>query len=117
MNKIYSLLGLANKAGKVVSGEDAVRDGIRHGKIKLTILAEDASKNTSKRFANSAAYYHIPLIVWGQKELLGHFLGKVERTVIGVTDEGFCNALIKKINEAENRRSEEENNPGGEPHE
>lgn len=97
MNKTYSMISLANKAGKLVSGEDAVRNSIRSGKVKLAILAEDASDNTKKRFINSAAFYNIALVTWGLKEELGSCIGKSERSVMGITDENFSKSLKEKL--------------------
>ena len=49
LNKQLSLLGLAMKAGKVVSGEFAVEKYVKEGKsTSLVLVAEDASKNTKK---------------------------------------------------------------------
>ena len=42
MNKVHSMIGLATKAGKVVSGEFAVEKAIKDGKAFLVIIAEDA---------------------------------------------------------------------------
>jgi len=44
-----SLLGLAFKAGKIVSGEEPVLKEIRAGQAKLVLLSKDASSNTSKK--------------------------------------------------------------------
>ncbi len=109
MNKAYSMIGLANKAGKLVSGEDAVRNSIRSGKSKLVILAEDASDNTKKRFNNSAAFYKIALMTWGLKEELGNCIGKSERSVIGITDDNFSKSITQRL-EAEVIKKER---PGG----
>ena len=49
MNKFLQLLGLAMRAGKVVSGEELVIREIRSGKAQLVILAEDAAKKTRKK--------------------------------------------------------------------
>jgi ribosomal protein L7Ae-like RNA K-turn-binding protein len=97
MNRTYSMIGLASKAGKLVSGEDAVRNSIRSGKVKLTILAEDASDNTKKRFTNSAAFYNIALVTWGLKEDIGNSIGKSQRSVIGITDENFSKSIREKL--------------------
>lgn len=43
-----SLLGLAQKAGKIVSGELAVEKAVRSGKAKLIVVAADGSDNTKK---------------------------------------------------------------------
>ena len=42
-SKWYPLLGLANRARKVVSGEDLVIKEVRHARAKLVLLAADAS--------------------------------------------------------------------------
>ena len=52
-DRIYSMLGLAMKAGKVVSGEFAVDKSIKDGSAWLVIIASDASDNTTKKFSNS----------------------------------------------------------------
>ena len=49
-NKILSLVGLAMKAGKVVSGEFSTEKAVKEGKASLVIVAEDASDNTKKLF-------------------------------------------------------------------
>lgn len=97
MNKAYSMISLANKAGKLVTGEDAVRNSIRSGKAKLVIVAGDASDNTKKRFMNSAAFYNISVVAWGLKEELGNCIGKSERSVLGITDENFSRSLMEKL--------------------
>jgi ribosomal protein L7Ae-like RNA K-turn-binding protein len=97
MNKVYSMIGLANKAGKLVTGEDAVRYSIRSSKVTLAIVAEDASDNTKKRFRNSAAFYKVPIVTWGLKEELGSCIGKSERSVLGITDKNFGESLMEKL--------------------
>jgi ribosomal protein L7Ae-like RNA K-turn-binding protein len=105
---------MANRAGKLVSGEDAVRNAIRQKKAKLAIISTDASDNTKKRFNNSAAYYNVPCILWGEKQLLGKCIGKSERSVIGIVDINFCNNITKLIGHAYSQPYVEEQNAGGE---
>ena len=50
IRKELSLLGLAAKAGKVVSGEFATENAVKSGKAFLVLTAEDASNNTRKKF-------------------------------------------------------------------
>ena len=45
-DRILNLIGLAMKAGKVVSGEFSVEKCIKSGKARLVIIATDASENT-----------------------------------------------------------------------
>ncbi len=50
----FPLLGLANRARKVVSGEDLVIKEIRNARAKLVLLTEDASANTAKKYPINA---------------------------------------------------------------
>ena len=89
MHKFLSLLGLSKRAGKLAAGEVAVRGKQAY----LLILSEDASKNTKKKFRNSAAYYELPLAEIGTKEELGRAIGTDMRSIIAVTEEGFAKKL------------------------
>ena len=95
--KIQSMIGLANKAGKIISGEDPVRSAIKKDKIHLLLITEDASENTKKRFINSAIYYHIPYFIYLTKEELSISLGLKIRSIVGVADQEFTNCLIRLL--------------------
>ena len=45
-DRVLNLIGLAQKAGKVVSGEFMTEKAVKTGEAALVILAEDASENT-----------------------------------------------------------------------
>ena len=97
--KIISLLGIAKKAGKTVSGTDMTVEGIRGKKnaVRLVLLAADASENTVKKITDKSSYYDVPLIRMecGKSEL-GRVTGSIsEISVIGITDEGFAAAMQK----------------------
>ncbi len=102
-DKILSLLGLAQKAGKLVSGEFMTENAIKDGSARIVIVAEDASDNTKKKFSNSAAYYEIPIAIYGDKESVGHAIGKEFRASLAVTDDGFANAISRELR---NRKEE-----------
>ena len=50
MSKALSYLGLAMRAGKIVTGDEAVLKAVRSSEAKLVVLAGDASDNTQKKF-------------------------------------------------------------------
>ena len=99
MNKILSLLGLACRAGAVVSGEFAAENAVKKGKAKLCIVAVDASDNTKKLFHDKCSYYGVPIIETGTKEELGKAIGKEFRASVAVTDQSFADGLISKHKE------------------
>ncbi len=91
--KWMSLLGLANRARKIISGEELVVKEIRSGKAKLVLLAEDASKNTEKKISDKCAYYQVPLKRVENRSIAGQAIGKEARVVVAVLDEGFAQKL------------------------
>ncbi len=93
-SKVLMTLGLAARAGKVLSGEMMTEKAIRNGSAFLLILAEDASEKTLKRFSDHAGYYGVPVIKVESREALGHAIGKDFRSMAAVTDEKLA-ALIK----------------------
>lgn len=53
-NKLLSMLGICNKAGKLVMGKDKTIEAIKKNKARLVILASDLSIKTSKDIINEA---------------------------------------------------------------
>ena len=99
MNKVLSFLGLACRAGAVVSGEYATEKAVKDGKAKLCVVASDASDNTRKLFHDKCSYYEVPIIELGTKDELGRAIGKEYRASAAVTDKSFAEGLIKKYEE------------------
>ena len=97
MQKALSLIGLAKRAGRAVSGEGAVKDAIRYGKAQLVIIAEDASDNTKKSILNSCKYYSAKYVLCGTKEQMGHALGKRFCVALAFTDKGFADSIESKL--------------------
>lgn len=92
-----SFLGLAQRAGKVSSGEETVMRLIRQGKAKAVILSADASERTRKTISNKCSFYHVPLLTVPDREVLGQAIGQPSRVIIAVTDSGFAGQLIGRI--------------------
>lgn len=95
--KILSLIGLATKAGKVVSGEFSTEKSVKTGKGLLVLVADDASENTKKKFRNMCEFYEVPVYFLSDKEELGRAIGKEFRACIAVQDENFVKALLKEL--------------------
>ena len=74
-DKILNLLGLAQRAGKVISGDFIVE----------------------KKYTQLAETHQIPLHSIANKEALGTAIGKEVRVVVAVLDDGFAKAIVKEI--------------------
>ena len=94
--KLLGTLGLAMKAGKLVSGEFMTERAIQSGEARLVVVADDASPGTKKKFTDSCTYYRVPILYLADKETLGRAVGKHERASLAVTDEGFASSIRKK---------------------
>ncbi len=92
-----SMLGIAAKAGKVASGEYQTEHAVKSHKAFLVIVAEDASENTKKMFQNMCKFRKIELMIYGDRESLGHSIGKDFRSSLAVTDAGLAQAVRKKF--------------------
>lgn len=93
-NQWMSLLGLANRARKITSGEELTVKEIRNGKAKLVLLSADASANTAKKITDKCKSYEIPYKIVENRHLLGQAIGKDARVVVAVLDDGFAKKMV-----------------------
>lgn len=101
-NKTMGLIGLATKAGKTAGGEFLTEREVKSGRAVLVIVAEDASENTKKKFQNMCEYYKVPIRFYGDKDTLGHAMGKQFRASLAVLDEGLAKGIRKHMDTEEN---------------
>ena len=94
-DKIYSFLGLATRAGKIVSGDDSTLLELKRGNVKLVIVAEDASDNTKKLFKDKSSYRNVPYVYFSSKLQLGYAIGNGPRAALGVKDINFANKILE----------------------
>ena len=97
--KLLSLLGIAQRAGKALSGEFAIEKNIRAGKVKCLIIATDASDNTRKNYRDIAQYFNVPYFETLSKEALSSGIGKENRAAVAVIDLGIAGAIMKLLSE------------------
>ena len=101
-SKALSLVSLATKAGKTVSGEFCTEKEVKSKKAVLVIVAGDASDNTKKKFQNMCDFYKVPIYFYKDKDTLGHAMGKEFRASLAVLDAGFAKGIMKQLDTEEN---------------
>ncbi len=99
-DRILSLLGLAARGRNLVSGEFSTEKAVKEGKAALVIVSSEASNNTKKMFTNMCSFYHTPIYFYGEKDALGHAIGKEMRASVAVTDAGLAASIIKHLEES-----------------
>lgn len=97
----HGLMGLAQRAGKCVSGAELCERAIREGGARLLLIDAEASAATAERFEALAGAKGIEtLTIPG----VGRAIGKEDRRVCAIMDQGFADAILGRINR---------NKPGG----
>ena len=102
-SKILSLVSLATRAGKTVSGEFCTEKEVKSGRAYLVLVADDASDNTKKKFRNMCEFYEVPIYFYKDKDTLGHAMGKEMRASLAVLDEGLAKGILKHIKAEESQ--------------
>ncbi len=95
MDKILNNLGLCQRSGSLISGEEIVIEYIRAGKVYYVFLASDASDNAKKKINDKAKFYNVEVDNTYSSLEISTAIGKVGRMVVGITDKNFIKILKK----------------------
>jgi predicted RNA-binding protein YlxR (DUF448 family) len=96
--RILGYLGLANKAGQVISGGSLVSDAIRGGhKPGLILVAADVSEAIGEKIELLATVHHIVCFRIMNKDDFGAILGKAPRSAVAIRAGGFVAQLTHEI--------------------
>ena len=99
--RLLSMIALARKAGKLITGEEGCEKAIRHGVAHLVFIAADASTNTQKKFNNKATFYGAQVCDVFTKDEISRHTGLHNRATFVVTDESFSNKMIEIIEKSD----------------
>ncbi len=100
-SKVLRLIGLAMRAGKVKFGNESCNEAIMQNKVKLILIAKDASERTKINFKKLCDSRKIPIYEEFEEYDLSHAIGKQNKVVIGVCDDNFSKEIIKILSGGE----------------
>ncbi len=96
--RVLGYIGLANRAGQVISGGSLVADAIRGAhKPGLVLVAEDVSAAIGEKLEQLAAYNKVAWLRIMNKDDFGAILGKAPRSAIAIKSGGFVARLKQEI--------------------
>lgn len=95
MNKTLSVMGLAKKAGKLLTGHDAVMTEVRKGKQLTVILTSDASPRHLREL--EAADFKGSTVQLPETMLEAGFATGKKSCIFAVEDVGFRKAIDKTL--------------------
>ena len=97
MERILSLLGFAKKAGKLVTGSNAVLRSILYGDAYLVIVTNDAGKSVKDKFKRLCEENDVKFFVFGEEGLFEQATGEKNKVIYSVCEAGFSNKLVQLI--------------------
>ena len=92
---MYNTIGLAMRARKVTIGTEITINGVRNSKVKLVLLASNASKNTKKLVNDKCKTYNVDVIIV-DGDLMSNAIGKNNVKVLGIIDDGFRQLVLNQ---------------------
>lgn len=95
--KVASLLGLARRARKVVSGAEAVESAVKRRAARLVLTAADASASSVAKLQALAKEAGAACHPGLGKEELGAAVGCAPRACVAVTDPHFAEAVMSVL--------------------
>ena len=96
-NKALGLIGISAKAGKVAFGAEQVTEAVERGKVKLVILAKDASEKTKENFVLFCKRRNVRVIIYETIENLSKAIGKQNKAIIAIKDKNLGEEIYKII--------------------
>lgn len=84
--------------GKVISGMDAVIEGIEKNKVKLVLVAKDTSEKSKKNIKYVCTNNNVNVIELSTIEELSRIIGKKQKAIIGIIDKNFSDGILEKCN-------------------
>lgn len=101
--RIIGLIGLANKAGKVIGGGSMVSDALKNrAKPALVMVASDVSESIGEKIILLANVHKVPHRTLISKDDFGAILGKAPRSALAIKQCGFVTQLLKAIDRYRN---------------
>jgi ribosomal protein L7Ae-like RNA K-turn-binding protein len=94
MTDLLGLLGLGLKAGNLIVGVDAVRNGLQRGRCVLVVVAADAGPRTVEKVVRLARAREVPCLTGPLSAPLGMGLGRPPVMAVGVRDPALARGLL-----------------------
>lgn len=98
--KGYSYLGLAKKAGKLVTGA-LLLTTIKQQKIFLVLNSIDGGATQAKKYEQKCFYYHIPYFKCLEPTLTQKAIGTENVKTLGISDRHLAQSLLTLLTNQE----------------
>lgn len=93
-DRSLALLGMATRAGAVVTGTERVREAARAGTLQLVVIAADASDNSRGKLLPLLIARGISHVIRYERNELGAAIGRGPLSAVGVMDASLAARLL-----------------------
>ena len=90
IRRLLELLGLAARAGAVITGTDAVRRAVREGEVARVFLASDAAAGQVGKLTPLLDARRVPYHALSSRNDLGRAVGRGPVSALGLTNQNFA---------------------------
>lgn len=94
--QLYGWLGLAARAGQLLSGDFACEKAVRAGEAAVLLVDADASANTRKKYADACAYHKVPLYIV-EAGKLGEAIGRPGRMTVAMKPGALAKKALERL--------------------
>ena len=101
--KVLGLVGLGLRGRLAVVGVQQVREAAKRGRLKIALVANDASQNSLDKVESLLAARRVQIVPDFSGRQLGEVAGRDSVAVIGVSDAGLAKGIADAVS-ADSRR-------------
>jgi len=88
--QLQGLIGMMRKAGQLLAGASQVHERLGREPFALLVLAEDISQGRADKLLAKSQACQVESVYFATKQQLGHWVGKVESSALGVSPGGLA---------------------------
>ena len=105
--RVLRLIGLGVRSRGVVVGVDRVREAAHNGKLRLALVAHDASPNSLDKIVPLLKARHVRFMDWPTAAALGAAVGREQAAAVGVVDTPLADGIRRVVEESDRQSPEE----------
>ncbi len=92
--RLLGLIGLGIRGRRAVVGVQQVREAARRGKLKLAVIAPDASRHSLDKVVPLLKAKHIRLLRGPTAAALGAAVGRESTAAVGIIDRDLADGIL-----------------------
>jgi ribosomal protein L7Ae-like RNA K-turn-binding protein len=99
-HRVLGLLGLGVRGRRAVVGVELVREAAKRGKLKLAVVAPDASRHSLAKVTPLLEAKRVRIIEGPDAKRLGGAVGRESVAAVGVVDSDLARGILAIVNRA-----------------